>query len=505
VKRVASQGRKERKVFMKKVLLIVSMLLVVSPVMATVTVTAVQEGNAFTGVDANVSDAAATVRITYSGTAADPNIRAFALDINVDSGCTIERIRDFNVGENSATVQGYGIFPGRFAQYINPTSPVWSTSGYNPTVASGEPGASGTGLNTNTIIAEMGYLGAPNIVGGVDTNMPAKSGTLFRVDVNGYAFVGTAHLTISADATRGGVVSKDSNATLTSGTNLPVTVPIVFQQQCITPANEIGQPVATAIAAWTAQGFTNLNQVNDVCCAYLGEVWTHDQNCVIPSTQVNYHVGIAPTEPNVIGMTRAAAVTALNTAGFSVGASSTDINSYGGPNNVTAVGYVFRTNPVPGTQACSQTVVLSVVSYPIKATSSIYANWVTEGKPQCWGYPRQCHGDADGKAQLGLWVGSNDLAILKSAYNKALTQIPPGGTCADFDHKAQLGLYVGSNDLAILKKYYNAAASNVPICGDTSTTSDPNFWYWCNPTGGTCPTSPAGQVCAPAGTCPNSP
>ena len=44
VGRVAPQGRKERKVFMKKVLLIVAMLLVVSPVMATVTITAVNEG-----------------------------------------------------------------------------------------------------------------------------------------------------------------------------------------------------------------------------------------------------------------------------------------------------------------------------------------------------------------------------------------------------------------------------------------------------------------------------
>jgi len=481
---------------MKKVLLIVAMLLMVSPVMATVTVTAVQDGNAFMGVDGNATDQAVTVSVVYSGTASDPNIRAFALDISVDSGCTIERIRDFNVGENNSAVQGYGIFPGSFAQYVSPTSPNWNwgVSGYNPLAVSGEPGASGTGLNTNTIIVEMGYLGAG------ESNMPGKTGTLFMVDVNAYQFTGTAHLTISADTTRGGVVSADSNATLTSGTNLPVTVPIVIAQPGAIPANEIGQPKATAIAAWTAQGFSSGNIVGTagtVSCPS-NVVQTQTSTLTPYSGTINYTYSIAPTEPNVVGMTRANAVTALTSAGFTI--ASPDVNSYG-TTGLQQVGTVYAQSPVSGTQACNQTVVLSVVSYPIKATSSMYANWVTNGKPACWAYPRNCHGDADGKKVGSFWVQANDLTILKGALNK--NPLPAGGICASFTHAKVGSFWVQANALAILKQYLNN--SSIPICGDTSTTSDANFWYWCNPSGGSCPTSPANQVCATAGTCPNSP
>jgi len=107
-------------------------------------------------------------------------------------------------------------------------------------------------------------------------------------------------------------------------------------------------------------------------------------------------------------------------------------------------------------------------------TKADYAQWVTVGKPSCWCFPRQCHGDADGLKQgnstLGYYyVGSNDLPILTGSY-KLLE--PPKGSgiasrtingikaiCADFAHDQQgnstLGYYrVGSNDLSRLTAYY---------------------------------------------------
>ena len=51
----------------------------------------------------------------------------------------------------------------------------------------------------------------------------------------------------------------------------------------------------------------------------LGKVITNDQNCVSLTTPINYTYGVSSTVPNVVGMTRAAAVTALINPGLSVG------------------------------------------------------------------------------------------------------------------------------------------------------------------------------------------
>jgi hypothetical protein len=558
------QGRKERKVFMKKALLVVAMLLAASQVMADVTITAVNEGT-FTLPDGNK---AATFRVDYTGTT---NVRAFALDVNVDSGCNFWNIRNFKVGENNGTNNGYGIFPGRFRQFINPANPAWGdangNSNYNPTPPWADPGTTNTGIGFGVMIVEMGYLGA------TDANKPPMSGTLFRADINAYQFAGTAHLTISADTMRGGVVDKDTNATTTAtvtyvGTNFvfpctPVAIPdvrgknmtdanttlaafttivigyecnntyaagLVCRQDsgsqcvdvpvhywvstgmcCTIPINEIGQPRATAEPVWTGQGFT-LCGTGVVNCAQLNNIITQDLDCCSLPYCLRYTYGIAPTEPNVAGMSRSAAVSALTALGFVVG---TDIN-VPPTATYTTVLTVRGQNPPAGTTGCGTTVNLSVVSYPVKITTaagSLYVNWVNRNKPQCWAYPRQCRGNADGKKQGSLyWVGSTNLAVLKAAFNKSEATFTGGATsggvsliCASFDHKKQGSLYwVGSTNLATLKAYFNKAEASVPVCGNIPLTgsTDPNYWYWCTPTGVTCPT---GQLCAPAGICPNTP
>ena len=100
-----------------------------------------------------------------------------------------------------------------------------------------------------------------------------------------------------------------------------------------------------------------------------------------------------------------------------------------------------------------------------------YGQWDAVGKPLCWCYPRQCHGDADGllegNTKIGFfYVGFNDLNVLVSAWKvlePAVAPIPsgpgigsvPGGACADFDHveegNTKIGFFrVGFNDLNIL-------------------------------------------------------
>jgi hypothetical protein len=95
-----------------------------------------------------------------------------------------------------------------------------------------------------------------------------------------------------------------------------------------------------------------------------------------------------------------------------------------------------------------------------------YDEWVAVGKPDCWAYPRQCHGDADGRAdgsaKTGIYyVGTADLNVLIAAWQVAEQPNGPGidsienGICADFardqDGSAKTGIYrVGTTDLNIL-------------------------------------------------------
>jgi hypothetical protein len=79
-----------------------------------------------------------------------------------------------------------------------------------------------------------------------------------------------------------------------------------------------------------------------------------------------------------------------------------------------------------------------------------YDEWVAVGKPLCWCYPRQCHGDADGKkegtASKGFqYVSSKDLDVLSACWlvkdppkGPGILNIPPVNgvpvACADFKH-----------------------------------------------------------------------
>jgi len=301
---------------MRKVLLIVAMLLVVSPVMASVDINVVQE-DTHGPVDSNSQHRAAQVRVGYTGST---HVRAFALNISVDNGCTIGKIRDFNVGENNSVKQGYGIFPGRFRAFVNAATPdacymnAYPNGNYNPTPPWADPGTTGTGLDMNTIIVEMGYLGAG------DSNRPAQTGTLFKIDVNAYDFQGTAHVTVSADAMRGGVVDKDTNAT-TTDTNLPFTVDVCFPTTCVNvptfgPCPNMADVNAAILAANLTVG-TITYEVN--CACPNGTVLRiTTTGCIAVGSPVNYVVSNGNTVPNITTppVTKAAADAALTAAGF---------------------------------------------------------------------------------------------------------------------------------------------------------------------------------------------
>jgi hypothetical protein len=100
-----------------------------------------------------------------------------------------------------------------------------------------------------------------------------------------------------------------------------------------------------------------------------------------------------------------------------------------------------------------------------------YDTWVAFGKPPCWCYARNCHGDADGILHGSVWtgqyaVGTPDLGVLAAGWMvkeppKAVEPYPnglsdvPNGICANFDRTIHGSIwtgeyYVGTPDLGIL-------------------------------------------------------
>lgn len=129
-------------------------------------------------------------------------------------------------------------------------------------------------------------------------------------------------------------------------------------------------------------------------------------------------------------------------------------------------GGVVLTDPeTPATVTLSQATAVVPGGDVAAAGSQEYAEWVAVGRPACWTYPRQCHGDADGQAVAAstgtYYVGTDDLNVLIKAWQVKEAPFGPGiasienGICADFGHdkegNSETGWYrVGTNDLNIL-------------------------------------------------------
>jgi len=128
--------------------------------------------------------AAATVNVTIqdlgSGWAAinyavtDCNVVAFGINVSVNSSAKITGIRNYKTGESTAASKGFGVFPGTIGIDVNGNVTTWG----RPIAPNSDPGASGTGLGTGTVVLELGALYA------IDANKPAMSGKLCELQVS---------------------------------------------------------------------------------------------------------------------------------------------------------------------------------------------------------------------------------------------------------------------------------------------------------------------------------
>lgn len=185
---------------MRRIFLIIAMLLLAAPAMATVTITASQ------GTAAGYCD---TVEITYSCSAGE-EVRGIAIDAVASAGLTIQDISGYYTGGEGA---GFGIFPGNFRDVIDPADPCWTDPNYTPVAPSTDPDAQ-DGLGTDAVTLEMGALYTAG-------NEPASAGTLcvLKVRPDALPLVGGGTLTLTENSTRGGVVLADGSSAT------PVLVP----------------------------------------------------------------------------------------------------------------------------------------------------------------------------------------------------------------------------------------------------------------------------------------
>jgi hypothetical protein len=143
---------------------------------------------------------------------------------------------------------------------------------------------------------------------------------------------------------------------------------------------------------------------------------------------------------------------------------SEDLSSRGG---VVGGGDPFATNlPVENVE-----IIFTTICYP--ACKPDYQTFLDVGSPDCWCFPRQCHGDADNQLE-GLakkWaVGALDVGIMVSAWKIVEPALPATildstQICADFDHQVE-GLAkkwrVGALDVGIMVANWKVVDPGVP-------------------------------------------
>lgn len=169
---------------MRKMILALVVVLIATPAWASVEIKLANEGGG-------------VVAISYDASTEAELVRAFALDISVDTGA-ITDVTDYVTGDDNG---GYGIFPANFSRFITvdgQTGEVadWGAAGYTPVADGNDTGAAGA-LGGSAITIEMGSL--------YDTQAPGKTGLLCKVVTEG-----AGQLSVTVNAVRGGIVLEDA-------------------------------------------------------------------------------------------------------------------------------------------------------------------------------------------------------------------------------------------------------------------------------------------------------
>ena len=197
---------------MKKIVLI-AVLLLAAPSMAAVNFTAVPE--------------TCGAAIYYDATGEGELVRAFALDITVDSGATITGVTDYKEGVSVSGDKGYGIFPGSID--INDAGDI-NDVGTPVADPCQLPSDTQLGLGTGGITIEMGSLYVDS------ANAPDPCGLLCKVVVDA-----DCNMTIAVNVSRGEVVMEGATQ---ASTNLPIVAAVICGPTTYTIAGNVASGAA---------------------------------------------------------------------------------------------------------------------------------------------------------------------------------------------------------------------------------------------------------------------
>ena len=192
---------------MKKILLIVAVLMLATPALAVVEV----DITAKAGGDFNEIEIWYNLPVLPEDCADGNRPRAFGLNITVTNGSIIDINAPFE-GECDDVNRGYGIFPGTIAISGGEVTN-YGSEDYTPVAPNDAPGAEDTGLDTNTIVVEMGSLYT-----GVNCPDPCALLFTFTVDLD-------CNVSIAGNAARTGTGSPAKGVVLENLAEVLVNFP----------------------------------------------------------------------------------------------------------------------------------------------------------------------------------------------------------------------------------------------------------------------------------------
>ena len=229
---------------MRRVVLLLAVIFMTAPAMAVTSLEIVDLGGCW-----------AEIRYDAIGEAELP--RAFGLRISVsgDGSPVIEEV-------DVTSTEPYDIYLGTIEFEGDPLEIKDPNPLYSPVAPSDDPGAAGTGLNTDTIVVEMASL--YNVITLPPADIPADSGLLIKVKVSENCL-----MSVVVDSTRGGVVMEDGNAPapdVSQATSEPVTC--IVEEDCVKTTAPFYQEwlgsagSARPLATWTKP-----------------DCWCYERNC----------------------------------------------------------------------------------------------------------------------------------------------------------------------------------------------------------------------------------
>jgi hypothetical protein len=414
---------------MKKILAALLVLALVAPAFADVAITATDAGSQYL-----------LLSFTTSGSPA-PVVRGMALTLTVTGG-TITSASNYDTGTPSVfnTFVDYAV--GNSGYAIGTGHPF--ALEHDAGVAALFP------INSGTPFAVcVGYLDQTGAKGG------KTSGTIAKIKIDGITAGSSATIAISANAARGGAVVGDTLGTVT----VPSSASVLGISAETVTLN--ATPVTKTTASPATAGRVNSGRLETFVGAATSSV----------GHGLQYQFDWGSGASGVWG-------SATQTHSFTYTAAATY-------NVKVQARCATDTDKISAWSAA-----LPQTSECVRSTAAFYSTWNTFGKPNCWGFQRNCRGDADGVGNGGgtskVWVTSTYLNIFLAGYTKTQTQLLTTsyngvpGICADNDRAGNGGgaskVWVTSTDLGTFLSYYTKTQTNVPVCPGPAS----NYWYWTN-------------------------